>query len=43
MTTIVFGAINSPLATSAANDSLQELADRVSALIRRAFRPAPAE
>jgi AcrR family transcriptional regulator len=37
MTTIVFGAINSPLFGSAANGQVAELADRVSALVRRAF------
>jgi AcrR family transcriptional regulator len=37
MTTIVFGAINSPLVASASDGQIVELAERVSALIRRAF------
>jgi len=37
MTTIVFGAINSPLAAAAGNGQLGELATRVSALVQRAF------
>jgi AcrR family transcriptional regulator len=37
MTTIVFGAINSPLVTSSGEGGIAEVADRVSALIRRAF------
>jgi AcrR family transcriptional regulator len=37
MTTIVFGAINSPLAASESDGQVEEVAERVSALIRRAF------
>src|SRR5262252_105860 len=37
MTTIAFGAINSPLAESAGNGQVGELATRVSALVQRAF------
>jgi AcrR family transcriptional regulator len=37
MTTIVFGAVNSPLAAGSGNDQVGELAERVSALLRRAF------
>src|SRR5262245_33084707 len=37
MTTIVFGAINSPLAASAGTGQVAELATRVSVLVQRAF------
>jgi AcrR family transcriptional regulator len=37
MTTIIYGAINSPIGTAASNGQTAELAERVSALMRRAF------
>ncbi|HKB12115.1 MAG TPA: TetR/AcrR family transcriptional regulator [Vicinamibacterales bacterium] len=37
VTTILFGAINSPLAASACNGQVEDLAGRVSAMVQRAF------
>jgi AcrR family transcriptional regulator len=37
MTTIIFGAINSPLAAASGNGQAAKLAERVSGLVRRAF------
>lgn len=39
MTTIIFGAINSPLVTSTGDGPTGDVAERVSTLVRRAFAP----